>query len=236
MKHNNFTVIFLLSTLVLVILTACAPSYYVARDFSSKTSKHKIVAVIPVEIVLTGTRPKKITEAQQDSLVLVESEKVQMTLFDNLLRYANVPRRPVRVDFQDVARTNKALADSGIKIKDACVADPIKLAKILKVDAVIVTRIERKHYMGDLASYGVQVVTNAVQSFTNYLPGVNQLGGSPAQGKTNDVRATCTLLNGEDGAILWKDRGGASSDWNSPLEGVYNNLTTKFSRNFPYRR
>ena len=73
-----------ITVLIALCWQACKPSYYTASDFSVKTKKHKIVAVLPVEMIFTGNKPKKVTEAQLDSLEIEESKMFQISLFNNL--------------------------------------------------------------------------------------------------------------------------------------------------------
>lgn len=218
---------------LLIAFYGCKPSYYIANDFNSKTRSHKRVAVIPVEMEFTGQKPKKLTDAQIDSLELVESKMFQESLFNNLLKYSTTNKGTVKVEFVDYSRTNKMLEDSGIKIRDAWAEDPSKLARLLNVDAVVKTKIVKQRNMSDLASLGIQTAGKFINAALG--GGAGPMMQATKNGRTNDIDAQCTLLNGADGVILWKDMHKAGADWNTPANEVIDRITVYFARNFPYR-
>ncbi|MBC7862199.1 MAG: hypothetical protein IAF38_04440, partial [Bacteroidia bacterium] len=190
MKTSTLKIILLL--LATVILAACKPSYFIAGDFAAKTQKHKKVAVIPVEMIFTGTKPKKLSEAQIDSIEVEESKMFQISLFNNFLKYSNTRKGTVNIEFQSFDKTNKVLEDNGIKIRDAWSADPTTLAKILDVDAVVKTRVVKQRYMSDLASYGIQTAANLLSSTQlGGIGGLYPIRQVTHNGKTNDIDAQC---------------------------------------------
>lgn len=224
----------LVTALCISLFISCRPSYYVARDFDSKTTTHKKVAVIPVEMSMTGQKPKKLTEAQIDSIENYESLQFQASLFNNLLKYSNTKKGIVSVEFQSYERTNKILEEHGMKLRDAWTADPVTLCKVLGVDAIVKMRVVKQRYMSDLASYGVQMAGNVLGQLGG--PAGWTLASATRNGRTNDINAECSLFNNAEGEVLWKDMHKGAADWNSPANQIIENITVRFARNFPYRK
>ena len=218
-----------------ILIFSCTPSYFIVKDFNLKTQDHKRVAVIPVEMVFTGAKPAKVTEAQIDSIEVSESKQFQNSLFNNLLLYSNSKRGTVSVEFQSYEKTNKTLQELGISVRDAWSKSPEMLCKVLGVDAVVKTRIVKQRYMSDLASFGLQTagrILNGVVGGGMAYPLMRATNG----GRTNDIDAQCTLFNKTQDEILWKDMHKGAADWNSPANQIIERITVQFGKNFPYRK
>src|SRR5262249_8861108 len=105
----------------------------------------------------------------------------------------------------------------------------VELTKILQVDAVVRMRIQKKRYMSDVASYGVDIAKQI-----GYETGVLKRIPIPGSlGKTNDIYATCALVS--NGQTLWNNNYKGASDWNNPPNEIIESITASFGRNFPYK-
>jgi hypothetical protein len=47
--------------ILLLFLFSCSNKYYTASNFEEKTEKHKVVAILPAEVTLSGKLPKNLT-------------------------------------------------------------------------------------------------------------------------------------------------------------------------------
>ena len=217
-----------------IIATACSgPHYFLAPDFNTKTATHKTVAIIPFEMIFAGKKPKKLTDDEIKKIEEGESQAFQMSLYNNLLRFARTKRGTIMIAFQPYEKTNKILQDAGITVREVWATDPQKLAQILGVDAVVKSRVQKTRYMSDLASYGIDLGKDILFSIgLEFAPLLFPIVGSS---RTNDIDSQSTLYNGADGYVLWKDMYKTASDWNAPANQVIENLNSYFARNFPYR-
>lgn len=224
-----------LFTLIIgITVFAACKSYYVSSSFDAKTSSHRVVAVLPVQMVFTGRQPKDITAEQIAEIEEAESRAFQISLHNEILASTRGGRKPFRVDFQSFTKTNAILEENGITIRESWDMMPEELAAKLGVDAVVRSSVEKERYMSDLASYGIEVAVEIVHILTEgavwgILPGTGRIQ------KTHDIRANCQLNNGADGVVLWSDAYYASTDWSLPTEHIINGINQRFGKHFPYR-
>lgn len=220
----------LIVALFSLFFLACSRKNYQSSLFEQQTADHRIIAILPAHMIFTGTKPQDLTEEDIKKIEENESRSFQQALFVSLLNHANSRKYTTTVNFQDVSRTLAILEKNNISIRDSWGKDDKELADILEVDAVVRMRIEKKRYMSDLASYGVtvgkQILNTAGLGSKIPLPYNAQ--------KTNDIYASCNLLS--ENITLWNDNYKGASDWNTPANEVIENITDRFGRNFPYKR
>jgi len=230
MKKNlpRLTPVFLL--VIFTILGSCAHKYYKASNFEEQTVDHKKVAVVPAEMIFTGTKPKNLTEEDITKIEESESVSFQQSLYNNILRYANTNKYETTVNFQDITTTQKILEQNSITARESWKMTDKELSEKLGVDAVVRMRIRKQRYMSDAASYGIdvarQVIFNTGLGNKIPIPSVNN--------KTNDIITSCNLVS--DGQTLWNDHYTRSADWDSPANEVIEAITANFGKHFPYKR
>lgn len=210
-------------------IQACSRKHYAVSYFDQKTASHRLIAILPAEMIFTGVQPKDLSPKDIAKIEENESRMFQNYLFNSILKYANDRRYYTAIGVQDISTTEKLLEDNNISIRDSWKQDDKKLARILGVDAVVRMRIQKKRYMSDLASLGVdygQQVLNQIGNVGKYIPYVPN--------KTNDIYASCNVVC--DNQTLWNDDYRGSSSYNVSSEKVIDNITDNFGRHFPYRK
>lgn len=230
MKKNLLhpTSVFLLVTFT--ILGSCAHKYYKASNFEEETVDHKKVAVVPAEMIFTGTKPKNLTEEDIAKIEETESISFQQSLYDNILRYANSNKYETTVNFQDIITTQKILEQNNITARDSWRMTDKELSEKLGVDAVVRMRIRKQRYMSDAASYGIDVARQVI-----FNTGIgNKIPVPSVRNKTNDIITSCNLVS--DGQTLWNDNYTRASDWNSPANEMIEAITANFGKHFPYKK
>ena len=213
-------------------LSSCK-QYYIVHDFETRTKAHKKVAVLPVKMIFTGNKPKKLTDEQIKEIEIAESKAFQIALLDEILESTRGVRKPIRVTFLTNAEVLKKLEEGGISIRDSWDKDPKVLAQLLNVDAVVKMDVTKKRYISDLASFGIQVAQDVI----GILGGVGVYAYTLARGvsKTNDVTASAQLVGMKDGTVLWSKSDSRSADWSNPAETVIRSMCRSMGRDFPYR-
>lgn len=212
--------------LLLLIFISCSRRHHVPSITMQKLSSHRLVAVLPAEIIFTGKQPKNITAEDIQKMEESESKTFQQFLHDNILQTSMNDRRyHLTVSVQNYINTISLLQENNISIRDSWYKTDDELAKILKVDAVIRMKIQKNRYMSDAASmgidYGRQVVNAIAKRNTVYVPN-----------KTNDIIATCSVIS--QGETLWNRNYRRASDWDTPADYVINNITNNFAYYIPY--
>ena len=191
-----------------------------------KTATHKIIAVLPVEMILTGTKPKNITDSDIVRMEEKESRMFQQFLHDNILRNGNNDKYMLMVSVQNYTNTNIILDEHHISIRDSWRKTDQELAGILNVDAVVRMKVQEKRYMSDVASMGIDYGRQIVGSVLNRNVNVPS--------KTNDILASCSIIS--KGETLWNDNYRSASDWDTQPDYVVNNITNNFAYRIPYRQ
>jgi len=213
----------------IVLFGSCSHKNYTSSYFEQQTVNHRIIAVLPAEMIYTGTQPKNVTPEDIAKIEETESRMFQNYLFSAILKYANSKKYYTAVGLQDISTTQKLLEDNNISIRDSWKQDDVKLAHLLGVDAVVRMRIQKQRYMSDLASFGVgygQQVLYQIGNVGKYVPYVPN--------KTNDIYASCNIVSNNQ--TLWNDDYRGSSNYTVSSEKVIDNITDNFGRHFPYRK
>ena len=215
----------ILTAAIFLICTSCSRNH-VPSMAEEKTASHKSVAVLPVEMIMTGTRPKNLTDEDIRKIEETESKTFQQFLHDNILRNGNTDRYMLMVTVQNYINTINLLNENNISIRNSWFKTDDELCRILNVDAVIRMKVQEKKYMSDHASMGIDYgrqVIGAVFKKNVYVPN-----------KTNDILASCSIIS--KGETLWNDNYKSSSDWDTQPEYVINNITRNFASRLPYRK
>jgi len=213
----------------LLVCSCSSHRYYTTSAFEQQAAKHKIIAVLPAEMVFTGTQPKNITPEAIAQLEEAESTLFQNALYNGILRYADTRKYMTTVAVQDITATRRMLEENGISIRDSWNEDDKKLAEVLCVDAVVRMRIVKKRYMSDLASMGISVGRQVVSQVAGgrfpvpYVPN-----------KTNEIYASCNVVSNRQ--TLWNDSYRGNSNYSTSSEQVVDAITDNFGRHFPYKR
>ncbi|MBK0404172.1 hypothetical protein I5M27_14345 [Adhaeribacter sp. BT258] len=241
--------------LLLPLAFSSCRSAYMANNFYNRTVMHKTVAVLPVQMVYTGKMPKGMTPAMLKEEQEAESRAFQISLMNAILSKSH-KKGGYTINFQDVEKTNNLLRQHNISPTQAWAMNPEQISKILGVEAVVAAKIEKKRFISDLASYGINLGTNILDVILadagNLLPaGVTEAIGNAAPGsatgsvvpalpddlsKTNEIRAHCSVLDSRDGAVLWRVSATAETDYEFQPSQAIEQINYKFARNFPYRR
>ena len=130
--------------IIALILSGCASSKdFVAENFTTIKNTHKKLAILPFEVQFQN--PLDYSKQQKRNPVqarLSYSKQEQEASLDAQKEFfitvaKQVEKGRYEIMFQDFTRTNKVLAENGIRIEDVKFQNIADLAKLLGVDAVI---------------------------------------------------------------------------------------------------
>ena len=215
------------------MIAACSTVNYQSPQFAERAQRHQVIAVLPFEMVLAGDPPENLTPQQIARIEEAESLAFQEAYYYRLLNQASVHRKhPIRIDIQPVETTNQLLADAGIGVRESWGMSAKALAKVLRVDAVISTSVQKTRYLSDGESLGVDLGLNVVNEITEgRLAPVLPWG----MVKTHDIWANCELIDALDGALLWQTDLAQATDWQVSANEVIAGFTAELAKKFPYR-
>ena len=219
-------------SIAFLVLTVqfCGGRSFVTPYFYEEAGHHRTIAVLPYEMIFTGKQPKKLTREQVEQIEEAESLAFQDSFYQMLFTQCTKRRHPVLIEVQPVRRTNRILEDNGITIRASWYMAPERLARILGVDAIVKTRIEKRRFMSGLASFGIELGGNILNELLDDLPVALFL-----RAPTNAIKAECSLYNGRDGSTLWGIDLVDDTDWRLQANDIIHHINHYFARKFPYR-
>lgn len=217
--------------LFIIFLSSCSRHRYSQSSlFEERTRDHKVIAILPAQMIFTGKQPKDLTPEQIAAIEEKESVLFQESLHNGIMRYAITRNYELYIGIQDISSTMKALQDNNISVRDSWMYDDRKLAKLLGVDAVVRMRIQKQRYMSDAASAGIDVGRRIISAIGTG----NKLPLPYVPNKTNEIYASCNVVS--NAQTIWNHSYRRASDWDTPSDLVINNITDDFGQNFPYKR
>ena len=171
MKTNLYK--FILAFIVIIFCAACSHKVYTSPQFESETANHSIIAILPVSVVLTGTKPKKMTEQEVAKQELAESAIFQESLFNSILRNANTKKYFTTIKIQPLEKTRQLLNSlDTINFRNIDDKNDEDLCKRLGVDAVVRMKVRKTRYMSGLVSYGADVLNDILFGTVGvFIPG-----------------------------------------------------------------
>lgn len=219
---------------VLLAMTACSTVNYRSPTFESQTADHRTVAVMPFEMVFTGKAPAGWTAEQIVQVEEAESVAFQAALYYRLLNRAGKGR--IAVTVQPIDETNRRLTEHGIAPRDSWAMPAEELAAIAGCEALIRTTVKKTRYMSDLSSFGIEVGGHLLDSLIREATDGEAFLPVPyGLAKTHDIWADSSLLNGDDGSLLWQVAVHRFTDWSRPANDVIEAVTRRLARKFPYK-
>jgi hypothetical protein len=216
-----------------LLAAACSTVNYQSPEFAERARHHQVIAVLPFEMVLTGDPPDNLTAEQIAEIEEAESLAFQEAYYYRLLHQASVHRKhPIRIEIQPVETTNQLLASAGIGVRESWGMSAKSLARVLRVDAVISTSVQKTRYLSDGESFGVDLGLQVVNDLTE-----GRLAPLLPWGlvKTHDIWANCELIDSVDGAVIWQTDMAQATDWRYPANQVIAGFTQDLAKKFPYR-
>jgi hypothetical protein len=217
---------------VCVLLCAGCANYYKSPDFNQKVREHEVIAVLPFEMIFTGRQPGNLSAEDLRQIRIAESQAFQISLYHEILRSTRRGKKAIYVDIQDYKKTTALLRENDISIEDSWEKNPVELANVLGVDAVVRARVSKERLMSDLSSYGIDVATQILEDLAlaevqPFIP--------PNAGIAKRIDAGYNLVNAKDGSVLWSTMLEADVDWRWPSNEIIDNLNRRASNRFPYR-
>jgi hypothetical protein len=210
--------------------------HFTTPVFSIKAKDHKMVAVIPFQMIYTGRVHEKLSHAEIEKITENEAIAFQQALYNRLLTQSGMKKKDIKIEFQTPERTNKILLDSGITPIYAYKETAERLAQVLGVSSIVKSRVEKQKYLTDLESFGIQLAGDILNQIN--IPGNLDfpIGADPNRiSRTHDIRIYNELLNGTDASLLWQYHINTQTDWNYPANQLIMDVARRTSRKFPYR-
>lgn len=215
-----------------VSLAACGThkNVYKSSDFETKAYRHRTVAILPLQITQTGHVAKKETTADIKEANEKWGYVFQESLLSYTLRHTSKNRKEPMVSFQGTQKTNALLKDAGLTIDSMYSKTPEELARLLGVDAVIMTTLERDKNFSDGVAYGLAAGRAVLSVFSKTAP-----YGSGLYQNSSDISMNSYLYDGKDGKMIWKTFRKGGTDLPSDVNGLVEYYSNWIAKKLPYR-
>lgn len=222
------------STLLFIIcfsLFACGTNrnVYKSADFTERSYSHQTIAILPVVITQTGHISKKETQESIDAVNEKWSYTFQESLHSYVLRQTAKNKKGQIVNFQALQKTNAILKENNIALADLQSKNPEELAKLLGVDAVMMTTLEKNKNFSDGVAYGMvagRAVLNIIgKSTINPVPYMN----------ASDINMNCYLYDADDSKLLWKTFRKGGTDLPTNVDDLVTYYSNWIAKKLPYR-
>ena len=183
---------------------------YQSNSFESLSKTHKIVAIIPFDVMLD--LDSDFTNEQLVKLEGKEGLTVQNALETYFLKRHQ--RKDYRIEFQDVDNTNAILMKEGM-INQLDIYTTQELAATLNVDAIISGNLA----LNALISEGVSIDFDLI----SFIMGTSDYG-----------RIAIKLSDGSSGKLLWKYEKQITRKSGKNTYDIIEAMMRKSTRKFPY--
>ncbi len=205
---------------IAILFTSCASRPYISPDLKTKAQKGATMAILPYSIVFEGRLPRNMSPEQLEAQDRRERLAFQQSLFYQISSRLNGSN----IRLQSVASTNSKLSELNLDLHKIENYKPEKLAEKLGVDMVVVPNLIKHRYLSDEASAAITVASVMIGGFP--------VGGSVlrANTKTNDVKASFTIIEANNGNVLWSIKRKNAADWSRPVENALDRLHVRMSR------
>ena len=220
---------FILSVLTIAVLS-CGTNraIYQSPDFEQKTARHKTVAILPVQMIQTGHVPKDVTEADVKNAAEKWGFVFQESLQTYILKQTAKNKYGQVVSFQATQKTNSLLKEQQLAIEDLYGKQPEEIARVLGVDAVIMTTLSHNRNFSDGVAYGLaaaRTIANVVSRTPVITPGMDAA----------NVNINCALYDAKDSKLLWKTFRDGGTDLPANVNELIEHYSNWIAKKLPYK-
>jgi hypothetical protein len=224
---------FVLLTISVILLASCSSSRNVFKssDFESQASAHKKIAVLPIRVVQTGWVGKNESAESIRAANDAWGARFQETLLSYIVSQAGRKKKGPLVTFQGAPQTNNLLKSAGLDIESAYSKSPDELARLLGVDAVILTTLDKKKNVSDGVATAIGAGRDLLQVLGRSGAGNAVLGDFNA----TDINMNSTLYDARDGHMLWKTYREGGEDLPKNVDDLVRYYSNWIAKKLPYR-
>ena len=219
-------------TFVLLVFASCSRNKNLTADYDKFANRHSLIAVLPYDIQITGRKVAEMEQEEIDHLKTVESKLFQQSLYSEVLKRTGNGKKDIKISVQSINKTNRLLKDAGIALVEIGEYSPKELGDILRVDAVISTRLMKEMFLSREEALLMEVAT------TTILDKVPVKVGPFNRSKitrSSEVDIYCTIVDAEAESAIWIYNTECDLQWDSDPDDAIEFINRRISKNFPYK-
>jgi hypothetical protein len=213
------------------VLVSCGTNknVYKSADFETKAYRHHTIAILPFNITQTGHKSKNTTDESIKETNHKWGYTFQESLQAYLLKYTSKNKKGPIISFQSLQKTNAILAENNLDIEELYLRKPEELAKLLGVDAVLMTTLENQKNFSDGVAYGLaagRTILNAIGQGAKTI-GLNM--------NVADINMSCYLYDAGDSKLLWQTYRKGGADLPTQVDDLVQYYSNWIAKKFPYK-
>jgi hypothetical protein len=220
-----------LPALFVLVFTSCGTNknVYKSSDFETKAYRHHTIAILPFNITQTGHKSKNTTDEAINESNKKWGYTFQESLQAYLLKYTSKNKKGPIISFQSLQKTNAILAENNLDIEEMYLRKPEELAKLLDVDAVLMTTLENQKNFSDGVAYGLaagRTILNVIGQGTR-APGLSM--------NVADINMSSYLYDAADSKLLWQTYRKGGADLPNRVDDLVQYYSNWIAKKFPYK-
>lgn len=228
---------FILLILISITIASCSRNRYLTADYDSLASQHSVIAVLPYDIQITG---RKVAEMTEDEILKYrerEAKQFQQSLYSEVLRRTGRRDNDINISVQDINKTNRLLVGAGIPLTDIAEYSPKELGQILDVDAIISTRLIKEKFLSREEAVLVDVAADVAKDILkDRTPASLKYYSNSKLSRSSEIDIYCTIVDTKAESAVWIYSTDIDIQWNMEEDEVIEQVNTRISRKFPYRK
>jgi hypothetical protein len=201
---------------------------YKSPDFETKASVHQTIAILPIKITQTGHVAKNETSTDIKDANEKWGYVFQESLHSYVLKQTAKNKKGPIVNFQAPQKTNALLKENNLRIEDMYDRTPEELAKLLQVDAVLMTTLEKDKNFSDGVAYGLaagRTIINVLSKNPNPIPWAN----------SSDINMNSSLYDSKDSKLIWKTYRNGGTDLPNNVDDLVKYYSNWIAKKLPYK-
>lgn len=230
---KNFALILFMA----ITIASCSRNRYLTADYDRLANQHSVIAVLPYDIQLSGRKIVEMTDGEILEIREREGKQFQQSLYSEVLKRTGRRDKDINISVQDINKTNRLLKDAGVALTDIAEYSPKELGHILGVDAIISTRLMKEMFLSREESVLVDVATEVAKDVLKDSAPIGVLMYPNSKlSRSSEVDIYCTLVDTEAESAIWVYSTDVDMQWNMEPDEVIEQINTRISRKFPYRK
>lgn len=226
-----------LTIVSILLLSACSNRVYNNEAFISLNNlNNKTVAILPVDVILTGNMPKNFSEEQKINQQKLESKYFQEMLYTEFLdKSISASKKKSNVNFLNPNQVNSKLVAKNIiasSIKDKTYED---LSNTVNADMLMLITVKKNRLVSDAAAIGIDIAGNVLNSIFRSNPANNPNNIQNSATRTYDIALDITLADGVTGTVISKFSTIRQISWQTNPETEIRRIFRRVTRKFAVR-
>jgi|GEM_PF-2542619 len=214
-----------------LVLSSCNYRQYTSNEFDEIAYDQQSIAIMPIEIIYMGKKPKKLTDDEVQDLILEESLLYQSSLHKEIHGRNQASQDAPRITVQSHRTTVARLKEAGIDVESSWRIAPEDLADLLGVDAVLMGKVSTRRLLTDTESLVIDIAGSVI----NAIPDVGVLPGTGNRAsKSADMTIGYEVIDTRSGTTVWTYAGTSEASWDDRPEEIIQRINRRAARRFPY--